>query len=120
VQLLGGNARALINIFAPRPHALPYAVRLVERHPLGSQAFMPLSRDPFVVFACEDENGKPVRPRAFLTDGLQGVNYRANTWHAPLIALAQGAEFLVVDRGGDGLNLEEYTFQPPPVVEARS
>ena len=120
VQLLGGNARALINIFTPRPYALPYRVELVERHPLGSQAFVPLSRDPFVVVVCEDEAEKPVRPRAFLTDGLQGVNYRANAWHAPLIALARGAEFLVVDRGGDGVNLEEYTFQVPPVVQARS
>ena len=119
VQLLGGNARALINIFEPKPQVLPYQLTLVERHPLGSQAFVPVSRDPFVVVVCEDDNGKPGRPRAFLTDGLQGVNYRANTWHAPLIALAQGAEFLVIDRGGDGVNLEEYTFQVPPVVQAK-
>lgn len=110
VELLGEEARALINIFSPKPHALPYAVKLVERHPLGSQAFIPLTRDPFIVFVCEDESGAPVRPRAFVTNGTQGVSYRANAWHAPLIALADGADFLVIDRGGIGSNLEEFSY----------
>ncbi|MGE3244981.1 MAG: ureidoglycolate lyase [Beijerinckiaceae bacterium] len=117
VQLLGEAGRALINIFAPQPVVLPYAISLVERHPLGSQAFVPLSRDPFAVVVCEDEGGKPVRPRAFITDGRQGVNYRANVWHAPLIALADGAEFLVVDRGGEGVNLEEFVFETSLTIQ---
>ncbi|MCC2099084.1 MAG: ureidoglycolate lyase [Hyphomicrobiales bacterium] len=120
VELLGGSPRALINIFAPQPCVLPYAVKLVERHPCGSQAFVPLSRDPFVAVVCEDEDGAPVRPRAFLTDGRQGVNYRVNVWHAPLIALADGAEFLVVDRGGDGDNLEEFTLPEMLVIRGRN
>ena len=108
VELLGAHARALINIFAPAPQPIPCRVELVERHPLGSQAFMPLTRDPFLVVVCADADGAPVEPRAFVTNGAQGVSYRANVWHAPLIALADGADFLVVDRDGEGANLEEW------------
>ncbi len=110
VELLGEDARALINIFEPEPKTMPVQIKLVERHPLGSQAFIPLSADPFLVIVCEDDKGSPVRPRAFLSDGSQGVNYRVNVWHAPLIALARGSNFAVIDRGGEGVNLQEYTF----------
>lgn len=119
VETRGEEARTLINIFAPIALTLPIGVNLVERHPLGSQAFVPLSADPFLVVVCEDENGVPLKPHAFITDGQQGVNYRANIWHAPLIALAEKADFVVIDRGGDGVNLEEYTLDEPLVVSLR-
>lgn len=113
VQLLGNNACALINIFSPEPKTLPCPVRLVERHPLGSQAFIPLSEGRFLVFVYADARGAPVGPRAFVTNGRQGVSYRANIWHAPLIALGPNADFIVIDRGGDGDNLEEYELAEP-------
>ncbi len=113
VQLLGEQARALINIFSPQPKTLPCPIALVERHPLGSQAFIPLTTDPFVVVVCRDTGGIPVEPRAFITNGTQGVNYRANVWHAPLLALAPDTNFAVIDRDGDGINLEEFHFPEP-------
>ena len=78
-------------------------------HPLGSQAFMPLHEERFiVVVAPPGDTIAPQDVRAFVTDGRQGVNYRAGTWHAIQSVLEREGEFLVVDRGGDGNNCDEY------------
>ncbi|MFQ5982119.1 MAG: ureidoglycolate lyase, partial [Woeseiaceae bacterium] len=89
----------------------PYRFDLVERHPLGSQAFIPLSRFRFfVVVAPPGRSVEPEELRAFVTNGSQGVNYHRGVWHMPMIALEAGQEFLIVDRGGDGANYEEHYF----------
>jgi ureidoglycolate lyase len=111
VELAGDNARTLISIFRGRPYRLPLRLPLVERHPLGSQAFHPLGPCSWLVITAEDEAGLPVRLRAFRPVAGQGVNIAINTWHGVLTVLGETAEFLVVDRGGDGNNLEEHHFQ---------
>ncbi|PRD45745.1 ureidoglycolate lyase [Phyllobacterium phragmitis] len=111
VEATGEAAWVLINIFRGQAFAPPIDIAMFERHPLGSQAFMPLERRPFLVVVAEDEHGRPGRPQAFLAEGHQGVNYRRNIWHHPLLALEQASEFLVVDRGGEGNNLEEFFFE---------
>lgn len=113
VEATGGNARVLVSIVRGKPYPTPLSLKLVERHPLGSQAFAPLSPRPFLVVVCPDEAGKPGTPRAFLTTPGQGVNYAANTWHGVLTPLGEEQDFLVVDRGGDGNNLEEHFFDEP-------
>ncbi|MFN0193648.1 MAG: ureidoglycolate lyase [Aestuariivirga sp.] len=99
----------LINIFRSEPVTLPYEFSLVERHPLGSQAFMPLSSDPFLIIACSDGNGRPSEPHAFITAPGQGISFNRNVWHGVLTPLNRAASFLVVDRGGKD-NLEEFRF----------
>jgi ureidoglycolate lyase len=116
VELGGVHARPLISIFLGQPYALPLALKLVERHPLGSQAFYPLSAGPWLVIAAEDDSGTPIRLRAFEPGPGQGVNIAMNTWHGVLTPLEVAAEFLVVDRGGDGNNLEEHHFETPWMV----
>jgi ureidoglycolate lyase len=116
VETAGLNPRQLISIFVGKPYPLPLSLKMVERHPLGSQSFMPLSSEPFLVIVAADENGKPSMPRAFVTNGLQGVSYPLNTWHGVLTPLAGEQRFLVVDRGGDGSNLEEFFFDEPFIV----
>ncbi|KXF78336.1 ureidoglycolate hydrolase [Paramesorhizobium deserti] len=111
VEATGGAARVLVNIFRGQAFAPPIDIAMLERHPLGSQAFMPLERRPFLVVVAEDEGGRPGWPQAFLAQGHQGVNYRRNVWHHPLLALHASSEFLVVDRGGEGNNLEEFFFE---------
>ncbi len=111
VDLLGKGARTLVNIFRGQPFQPPVEIKMMERHPLGSQAFMPLSDRPYLVVVAPDENGAPGAPVAFLAQG-QGVNYRADVWHHPLISLEAVSDFLVVDRGGDGINLEEADIAP--------
>lgn len=113
VEIAGDNGRPLISIFRGQPYALPLLLSLVERHPLGSQAFMPLHQRPFLVTVCPDEGGRPGTPRAFLTQPGVGINIARNVWHGVLTALDEQGDFLVVDRGGDGNNLEEFVFDTP-------
>lgn len=109
VETLGEDARALINIFVSQPVEMPLALDFLECHPLGSQAFMPLHEERFVVVvAPKGETIDSQNVRAFVTDGHQGVNYHAGTWHAIQSVLEREGRFLVVDRGGEGNNCLEY------------
>lgn len=116
VELGGVHPRPLISIFRGQPYALPLPLTLVERHPLGSQAFFPLADTPWLVIVAEDEGGRPVRLRAFRPTAGQGVNIAMNTWHGVLTPLERPADFLVVDRGGDGTNLDEHHFDTPWII----
>ena len=111
------DGRAGISIFHAKPYTSPLSLAMVERHPEGSQAFVPLTEDPFLVMVAEDENGRPGEPRVFLTNGRQGVNYYRNTWHGVLTPLQGTGLFAVVDRIGDGKNLEEHWFDKPYSIE---
>ena len=91
---------------------------MMERHPRGSQAFLPMSQDPFLVVVAPDNDGRPGRPRAFVTAPGQGVNYRRAIWHGVLTPLHEPGLFAVVDRIGTGDNLEEHWFEHPYRVEA--
>lgn len=108
---------AIVSLFRGQPRSFPYRVHMMERHPLGSQAFYPLADRPWLVIVAADVNGRPGKPRAFLAHGRQGVNYHANVWHHPLMALEQVSEFLVVDRDGEGDNLEEQAYPDAYVIE---
>ena len=114
------DAHATISLFrALRARSLPYSVSVMERHPLGSQAFMPLNGQRFiVVVAPPGEQLARADLRAFITDGSQGVNYHRGVWHMPLAAFEKGQEFLVVDRGGSGKNFEETSLRDPVIVVA--
>ena len=112
VDVSGERGHVLISIFVGQPFAPPVEIRMMERHPLGSQAFMPLDNRPYLVaVALSDENDRPQEPQFFVAAGDQGVNYARNTWHHPLISLGAESRFLVVDRGGEGNNLEEAKYE---------
>lgn len=95
-----------ISLFDGSLRPRPILIKLMERHPLGSQLFMPLNEEPWLVLVCSDPR-VPASYRAFSATGLQGVNYARNIWHHPLLVLTDASPFLVVDRGGPGDNLEE-------------
>ena len=109
----GPEGRAGISIFNAAPRALPYAFSLVERHPDGSQAFVPMTQHPFLVIVAPDQGGTPGTPRAFLTNGAQAINLHRNTWHGVLTPLHAPGLFAVVDRIGTTANLEEYRYESP-------
>lgn len=111
-----GDGRAGISVGWGRPYPLPHEFDLVERHPLGSQAFVPMTEDPFLVVVAPDEDGRPGTPVVFLTQPGQGVNYLRNVWHGVLTPLARAVPFLIVDRIGTGNNLEEYRYAAPWTV----
>jgi len=103
--------RAIVSIFRAQPRALPFAITMLERHPLGSQAFVPLNDQPYLVVVAPAGDLDASKIRAFVTSGWQGVNYAKGVWHHPLIALGGVSDFIVVDRGGEGLNLNEQDLQ---------
>ncbi|WP_148861425.1 ureidoglycolate lyase [Marinobacter fonticola] len=112
VEVLGEEARTLVSIFVSQPVTVPLELAFLERHPQGSQAFMPLHEERFVVVvAPPGDSIDPSEVRAFVTNGRQGVNYRAGTWHAVQSVLDKEGEFLVVDRGGAGNNCDEYALE---------
>ena len=110
VERGGGEANS--SIVRSEPVSLPYDCALLERHPLGSQAFMPLGPDPWLSVVAPDEGGRPGAPIAFLVPAGMGVNLRAGVWHGVLTPLDRAADFLVVDREGSGVNLEEVAIAP--------
>ena len=112
------DGRAGISLFKAEPRTLPMKLDLVERHPDGSQAFLPMSLDPFLVIVAPDQGGAPGVPLAFLTRPGQGVNYHRGTWHGVLTPLHAPGLFAVVDRIGSGANLEEHWFERDILIEA--
>ena len=113
----GPDARPGISIFRAEPRALPYSFSLVERHPEGSQAFLPMTEHPFLVIVAPDVAGHPGQPLAFLTNGAQGINLHRGTWHGVLTPLHAPGLFAVVDRIGTTANLEEFTYPQPYIVK---
>ena len=111
-----GRGQAIISIFRSQPYAMPLVLSAMERHPLGSQAFIPLQGTPFLVTVAVDEGGRPGTPQAFLTQRGQGVNIARNTWHGVLTPLDHESDFVVVDRAGPGGNLEESHFPIPFLI----
>jgi len=112
VELYGSHAGAVISLINSRRYDLPHKVSLVERHPLGSQAFFPLDSTPFIVIvASVSDEFDPAQLRAFKTNGSQGVNYRAGLWHTPLFTPFDEMTFICVDREGEGNNCEEITLR---------
>lgn len=114
---VSGDGRVGISVFRAKPYALPLQLKMMERHPLGSQSFIPMTSDPYLVIVAPDQDGAPDTPQVFLTNGTQGVTYATNTWHAVLTPLAGGGLFTVVDRIGTGNNLQENWFDTPFTVD---
>lgn len=108
-----GDGRAGLSLFQAQPRNLPYRLDLLERHPEGSQAFIPMSEHPFLVTVAPDDGGKPGTPLAFLTAPGQGINLHKGTWHGVLTPLHLPGLFAVVDRIGTGANLQEFVLDPP-------
>lgn len=95
--------RLALSIFRAHARQAPYLLTAIERHPLGSQAFMPLDRQAFLIVVAKQPTQDALR--AFLSNGRQGINFRRGVWHHPLLALTAG-DFLVADRLGPGENCE--------------
>jgi len=119
IDIAPGGSVAVSIANCRTPSALPLCVDRIERHPLGSQAFVPLQPCKMVVVvAPPGDRVNAADLRAFVTRPRQGFNYHRGTWHMPLIAFASGDQFLVIDRGGDEPNCEEHVLDVPVMLEA--
>ena len=102
------GGRPKLSIFRAVPRTIPFALSVIERHPLGSQAFIPMSGRPYIVVVCEGAHAPDLGTlRCFTAQAGQGVNYAPGTWHHPLLALEAPCDFLVIDRAGEGNNCDE-------------
>jgi ureidoglycolate lyase len=109
----------MVSIFRGQPRTLPFEVRMMERHPHGSQAFMPLSGQPYLVVVAPPGAAPTADTlRVFLAGPQQGVNYAAGVWHHPLLALHQTCDFLVLDRDGSTPNCDEVQLPCPVLISA--
>jgi ureidoglycolate lyase len=106
VDVSNNDGRTLINIFRSTPLAQPLSIKMMERHPLSSQAFMPLGNEPYLVVVAPKGELDTKAIEVFLATAEQGVNYHAGTWHHYCLALNKQSDFLVVDRGGKGDNCD--------------
>lgn len=107
------DADVILSIFEGRVR--PMTVGMVECHPVGSQAFMPLGNAQWLVVVAEEP--RPEACRAFLAQGNQGVQYSSGVWHHPLMVIGAPQDFLVVDRAGQGDNLQEVFFDQVLTIE---
>lgn len=113
VEARGEGARVVVSLFRAQPISPPLRLSMMERHPLGSQTFWPLSGGDWLVAVAPDRNGQPGVPLVFRASASQGVCYAPNVWHHPLLALGRVSDFLIVDRDGPGINLEEADYKTP-------
>jgi ureidoglycolate lyase len=112
----GEESMGIINIFRAQPRGMPMNISMMERHPLGSQAFLPTNNRPYLVLVCLGEDAPdPDTLKLFIAhdsgQSVQGVSYKANCWHHPLLALDEVTDFWVIDRMGAGNNLEVMDFE---------
>lgn len=117
VDVTEALGRPLISVFRAQPCNLPLELTSMERHPLGSQAFIPLSDVKHLVIVAPAGEFDPARLRVFAAKGFQGVNYARGVWHHPLIVLERAGDFIVVDRGGSQPNCDEVSLPEPYRVE---
>jgi len=111
VQLDFTTGKAGISVFNAEARSLPFKLEMIERHPEGSQAFIPMHQYPFLIIVSHDKNGVPDTPISFISKPGQGINIFKNTWHGVLCPLHSPGLFAVIDRIGEGPNLEEHWFK---------
>jgi len=106
VDVSDNDGHPLINIFRSTPLAQPIAIKMMERHPKGSQAFFPLGQKPYLVVVAPKGDFDISKLTVFIANANQGVNYHKGTWHHFCLALHEESDFLVIDRGGNGENCD--------------
>ncbi len=111
LDLTVGEGQPTVSIFRSSPVPRPIDIKIMERHPLSSQAFYPLSGRPYMVVVAPRGSFDPARLKAFLAGTDQGVNYHAGTWHHYSLALEDVSDFLVIDRDGPGDNCDEIAVE---------
>jgi ureidoglycolate lyase len=110
--------RTALHLYHSRTIPLPLRIEILECHPLGSQAFIPLHQRPFlIVVAPAGAAPNSADVRAFYSNGQQGVNYRKGVWHHYLINLYEPGDYLIIDRMGPGQNYAEHRLAQALMVE---
>ena len=110
------DGKTIVSIFAASKRNFPMKIDMMEKHPLGSQAFIPMKETTFLSFvAPPGEYPEISRIQSFIIPPKTGINYKAGIWHFPLIS-TEDTNFLVIDRKGDGENLIIHKFEKEDII----
>lgn len=120
VQIKGDDGQGTISMARGDAFQFPLHIEMLERHPLGSQAWVPCNQTPFIAVVAPggvDDQPDESAIRAFYVRPDQGVNYHLGTWHHPLMSLGRQGDFIIVDRAGTAPNCDEYFLQTMRLVD---
>tara|TARA_A100001015_G_scaffold56766_1_gene62401 strand:- start:3065 stop:3568 length:504 start_codon:yes stop_codon:yes gene_type:complete len=101
------NGKTVINLYKTRPIKLPFEVKKMERHPIGTQAFINIDDNPAIAIVAKKGKFDATELRAFLVRSDQAINYHKGTWHHHNLCLDRSTRFIVVERDGPEANCEE-------------
>ena len=112
LELTADGGQPVLDIFHVKPVSLPFECQMLERHPISSQAFVPIGECRFLVVVAPAEDDSPDAnvSRAFITNGRQGVNYHPGVWHHPILALGEETDFVMIGRAEDGYDCDVVSF----------
>jgi len=110
------EGKTIISIFSALKRTFPMKIDMMEKHPLGSQAFIPMKETTFLSFVAPPGEKPAIdKIESFIIPPKTGINYKPGTWHFPLIS-TENTNFLVIDRKGDGENLIIHKFEKEKII----
>ena len=116
IDTLNGGGKTIVSIFSASKRTFPMKIDMMEKHPLGSQAFIPMKETTFLSFvAPPGESPEISKIQSFIVPPKTGINYKPGIWHFPLIS-TEDTNFLVIDRKGDGNNLIIHNFEKEKII----
>ena len=116
INTLKKNGSTIMSIFSAKKRKFPMNIKMMEKHPLGSQAFIPMNETTFLVFvAPKDKKPNTKKIKSFIVPKQTGINYKPGVWHFPLIS-TKNMNFLVIDRQGNGKNLIIHNFEKEKII----
>ena len=110
------NGETTICIFSALKRSFPMKIDMMEKHPLGSQAFIPMKETTFLAFVAPIGNVPEINKiQSFIIPPKMGINYKPGIWHFPLIS-TEDTNFLVIDRKGIDENLIIHKFEKENII----
>ena len=110
------GGKTIVNIFSALKRTFPMTIDMMEKHPLGSQAFIPMKETTFLCFVAPSGKSPDINKiQSFIIPPNTGINYKPGIWHFPLIS-TENTNFLVIDRKGEGENLIIHKFEKEKII----
>ena len=110
------SGKTIVSIFSALKRTFPMKIHMMEKHPLGTQAFIPMKETTFLTFvAPSGESPEIDKIQSFIIPAKMGINYKPGIWHFPLIS-TENINFLVIDRKGSGDNLIIHKFEKEKII----
>ena len=110
------SGKTIVSIFSALKRTFPMKIHMMEKHPLSTQAFIPMKETTFLAFvAPSGESPEIDKIQSFIIPPKMGINYKPGIWHFPLIS-TENINFLVIDRKGSGDNLIIHKFEKEKII----